>query len=191
MERIKWSRLTIGMCLAAALLTGCEGEGGGLGGQEKLSSSPTEATAVLSEPVQTPPQSEPSAELETGGIDQDETTAGENVLDADGTYSSVEDVALYLHTYGELPDNFITKNEARDLGWSGGGLEEYAPGMCIGGDRFGNREGLLPSGTYYECDIDTLGAETRGAKRLVWDEEGNIYYTSDHYESFELLYDAD
>ena len=90
-----------------------------------------------------------------------------------------------------LPDSPpYTKAEARDLGWSGGGLDDYLEGACIGGDTFGNREGLLPDGKYHECDIDTLGADSRGAKRLVWDEDGNIYYTADHYESFELLYEA-
>ena len=68
----------------------------------------------------------------------------EERLDPDGSYTSKEEVALYIHTYGCLPDNFISKNEARDLGWEGGGLEDYAPGKCIGGDRFGNYEGLLP-----------------------------------------------
>jgi len=98
-------------------------------------------------------------------------------------------VALYIHAYGCLPENFITKNEARKLGWEGGGLEKYAPGMCIGGDRFGNYEGLLPEDrTYRECDIDTLGANSRGAKRVVFSDDGLIYYTDDHYESFELLY---
>lgn len=110
-------------------------------------------------------------------------------IDADGSYSSKEDVALYIHTYGCLPKNFMTKDEARDLGWEGGGLEDYAPGMCIGGDHFGNYEGLLPEDRdYTECDIDTLGAEKRGAKRIVFSDDGLIYYTEDHYESFELLY---
>ena len=112
-------------------------------------------------------------------------------LDVDGSYTTAEDVALYLHTYGCLPQNFITKEEARELGWEGGGLEEIAPGMCIGGDRFGNYEGLLPEAegrTYYECDIDTLGADSRGAKRIVFSSDGLIYYTEDHYESFTLLY---
>lgn len=105
------------------------------------------------------------------------------------SYTTKEDVALYIHTYGCLPDNFITKNEARALGWEGGGLEPYAPGMCIGGDRFGNYEGLLPEDRVYtECDIDTLGAKSRGAKRIVFSDDGLIYYTDDHYESFELLY---
>ena len=99
-------------------------------------------------------------------------------------------MALYLHTYGELPDNFITKAEARELGWEGGSVERYAPGMCIGGDIFGNYEGVLPQGNYHECDVGTLGGNSRGAERIVWDDVGNIYYTSDHYESFDLLYEA-
>ena len=70
-------------------------------------------------------------------------------------------------------------------------LERYAPGMCIGGSRFGNYEGLLPEAAgreYYECDIGTLNASSRGARRLVYSNDGLIYYTGDHYESFELLY---
>jgi len=105
------------------------------------------------------------------------------------SYTTKEDVSLYIHTYGCLPDNFITKAEARKLGWDGGGLEAYAPGMCIGGDHFGNYEGLLPEDREYtECDIDTLGKSSRGAKRIVFSDDGLIYYTEDHYESFELLY---
>ena len=114
---------------------------------------------------------------------------GSTLITADGIYTSKEDVALYIHTYGCLPQNFMTKDEARDLGWEGGSLEEFAPGMCIGGDRFGNYEGLLPDDRdYTECDIDTLGAQKRGAKRIVFSDDGLIYYTEDHYESFELLY---
>lgn len=112
-------------------------------------------------------------------------------IDEDGTYTSKEDVALYLFTFGHLPKNYITKDEARALGWNGGSLEPYSPGSSIGGDRFGNREGLLPRAKgrqYYECDIDTLGAKDRGAKRIVYSNDGLIYYTEDHYESFTLLY---
>ena len=110
-------------------------------------------------------------------------------IDYDGIYTSMEDVALFIYTYDELPQNFITKKEAKALGWEGGSLEPYAPGMCIGGDRFGNYEGLLlEEDTYTECDIDTLGAKSRGAKRIVFSDDGDIYYTEDHYESFVLLY---
>ena len=64
----------------------------------------------------------------------------------DGSYTSKDDVALYIHTYGKLPSNFITKAEAKKLGWTGGGLDEFAEGKCIGGDKFGNNEGKLPDG---------------------------------------------
>ena len=117
--------------------------------------------------------------------------AGEDTLDEDGAYTTKEDVALYLHLYGHLPDNFITKKQAQKLGWSGGSLEPYAPGCSIGGSRFGNYEGLLPDKegrTWTECDIDTMGAKSRGPKRIVFSNDGLIYYTGDHYESFELLY---
>ena len=107
----------------------------------------------------------------------------------DGYYYSKEDVCTYLQTYGELPDNFITKNEAERLGWDNrkGNLWEVADGMCIGGDKFGNREGLLPKEKgrqYYECDIDYNG-KYRNEKRIVYSNDGLIYYTDDHYESFE------
>lgn len=107
----------------------------------------------------------------------------------DGHYTAKEDVALYLWVFGHLPDNFIPKKEAQKLGWSGGSLEPYAPGCCIGGDAFGNYEGILPDGpSYTECDIDTMGAKSRGAKRLVFSSDGYIYYTDDHYESFTVIW---
>ena len=114
------------------------------------------------------------------------------ILPEDGAYTKVEDVSLYIHLYKKLPDNFITKSEALDLGWQGGGLDDYSKGKCIGGDRFGNYEGLLPSKkgrTYTECDIDTLGKNSRGSKRIVYSNDGLIFYTPDHYESFIQLYD--
>ena len=107
-------------------------------------------------------------------------------------YYSMEEVALYLHVFCELPENFITKDEAYDMGWTkaDGQLWELMDGACIGGDRFGNREGLLPEEEdrqWYECDIDYDGIE-RNAERIVFSNDGLIFYTEDHYESFELLY---
>lgn len=126
---------------------------------------------------------------------EDETVSGEvseeASIDEDGWFYSVELVALYLQTYGRLPDNFITKDEARKLGWDGGSVEDYAPGYAIGGDKFGNREGALPTAKgrqYFECDIDTDGRNSRGAKRIVYSNDGLIFYTEDHYETFELLF---
>lgn len=107
-------------------------------------------------------------------------------------YSTKEEVAEYIHLYEELPPNYLTKNEARELGWDNekGNLWEVAEGMSIGGDYFGNREGLLPeepSRDYYEADINYQGGY-RNSERIVFSNDGLIYYTDDHYESFEHLY---
>lgn len=134
---------------------------------------------------------EEADEAESAGETAVEPADTGDALDEDGYYTTKDDVALYIHLYGHLPDNFLTKKEAQDLGWSGGSLEPYAPGCSIGGSRFGNYEGLLPDKkgrTWTECDIDTMGAKSRGAKRIVFSNDGLIYYTGDHYESFELLY---
>ena len=111
-------------------------------------------------------------------------------IDEDGWYTDKDDVALYLWTYHHLPDNFMTKSQAKNLGWESGSVEKYAPGCAIGGDRFGNYEGLLPKGkSYIECDIGTVGKSSRGACRIVYATDFSaIYYTDDHYESFTLLY---
>ena len=101
----------------------------------------------------------------------------------DGEYTSKDDVARYIKQFGALPRNFITKSQARALGWRGGPLESYAPGKSIGGDRFGNYERRLPPGSYRECDIDTRG-KPRGAKRLVFTPRRRVYYTDDHYKTF-------
>lgn len=149
----------------------------------------TSATTTASSETTEPTTEVPNTSEVPETTEAPETSEEAPALDEHGSYTSVEDVSLYLHLYGKLPENFITKSKARNLGWPGGSLEPYAPGKCIGGDRFGNYEGLLPTDReYFECDIDTLGASSRGAKRIVFSEDGLIYYTDDHYESFTLLY---
>ena len=115
--------------------------------------------------------------------------AGIETVSEDGEYTSPEEVAEYIHTYGHLPSNFITKNEAKELGWdsAAGNLWDVAPGKSIGGDRFGNYEGLLPEGRWKECDVNYSGGY-RGSDRLVFNADGAVYYTSDHYKSFTQLY---
>lgn len=115
----------------------------------------------------------------------------QNQLSEEGNYTSKEDVALYLHTYEKLPQNYITKSEAQKLGWKQKGtLDEVAPGKSIGGDKFGNFEGKLPKKNgriYRECDIDYQKGN-RNAKRIIYSNDGQIYYTEDHYKTFEELY---
>lgn len=142
---------------------------------------------IVSLPISESQSQSPSEKTET----EEESLA----IDEDGHYTSKEEVALYLHTYGKLPSNFITKREAEDLGWKkkdgeAGQLHVVAPGMSIGGSSFGNREGMLPEKKgrkYYECDINYVKG-SRGAERLVYSNDGLIFYTGDHYESFEQLY---
>lgn len=123
----------------------------------------------------------------------DATIDEEETVSEDKEYTSKEEVAEYIHLYNHLPSNFITKDEAKELGWSSseGNLYKVAPGKSIGGDYFGNYEGILPKAKgrkYHECDIDSDGGY-RNSKRIVFSNDGLIYYTEDHYETFELLYE--
>lgn len=131
-------------------------------------------------------------QVENPSESEEETGSEALAIDEDGHYTSKDEVALYIHTYGRLPGNYIRKNDAMDLGWdaSKGNLWDVTDEMSIGGDRFGNREGLLPDESgrqWYEADIDYEGGY-RNALRIVYSSDGLIYYTDDHYESFKKLY---
>ena len=138
--------------------------------QSKESTSKAEETTTITE-----------SEEETL---QESATKKEVQVEENGNYTSKEEVALYIHTYGKLPVNYITKKEAQDMGWdpSKGNLSDILPGMSIGGSAFGNYEGALPRANgrrYFECDIDYDGGY-RGAKRLVYSIDGLVFYTEDH-----------
>lgn len=179
----RFTRLTgalLALLLVFSVLSGCGGAAPGV-------PSCTAAPAADAVPAADAPSDTEADAVSPGESDKSSPAA----LDEGGEYASAEDVALYLHLYAHLPQNFITKKDARALGWNGGGLDDYADGKRIGGDRFGNYEGLLPDAPgreYHECDIDTLHAVSRGAKRIVYSNDGLIFYTEDHYESFILLY---
>lgn len=201
MRMRKWLQYFL-VFLLAFMLIGCgsvdkSGNGtaiadkavGEIAASDEVSDGET-ADAAAEETGDIPVQSNSGAE-EISDAPAQSTLDEDSELPEDGSYTSRDEVALYISIYGHLPSNFITKKEAQALGWEGGSLEPYAPGKCIGGSRFGNYEGLLPEKegrVYTECDIDTLGADRRGAKRIVFSNDGLIYYTEDHYESFELLY---
>lgn len=190
--------LWLALLVLLAPLTGCAGQvpdaGTSFGGAN-------EPTAVAVPDAEDAPSTENAAHdalpADSGGealgpaVTGSETILlGDTPLDEEGWYSSKEEVALYLLQYGALPGNFLTKKEAKALGWEGGALDPYAPGMSIGGDHFGNYEGRLPQKdgrSYTECDIDTQSATERGAKRIVFSDDGLIFYTEDHYETFTLL----
>lgn len=144
---------------------------------------PEETTAATEETVPETEEAEEAAVPETPAA---------LAVNEDGEYTSKEEVALYLHLFGHLPANYITKKEAEALGWGSTykTLDKAAPGKSIGGSHFGNYEGILPTAKgrkYFECDID-YGKGGRNAKRIVYSNDGLIYYTDDHYQTFKLLY---
>lgn len=148
-------------------------------------------TPAQPQPSQTS-QSEPQASQSQQEQLSSQSSQPADAILEDGRYTSKDDVALYLHTYGHLPDNYITKKDAEKLGWvsSKGNLWDVTDRMSIGGDSFGNREGKLPKASgrkWYECDIGYEGGY-RGAARILYSSDGLIYYTDDHYESFTKLY---
>ena len=119
-------------------------------------------------------------------------SSSNSAISEDGTYTSKDEVALYIHTYGHLPDNFVSKTKARNAGWDSkeGNLDEVLPGMSIGGSEFKNYDGQLPDAAgriWTECDINYTGGY-RGSERIVFSYDGLIYYTGDHYQTFEQLY---
>ncbi|MBQ3481156.1 MAG: ribonuclease [Oscillospiraceae bacterium] len=143
------------------------------------SGQPAATAAIPAESPAAPPESAPEA-----------APPDELAVDEDGEYTSKDELALYIHLYGHLPANYITKAEAEAAGWTGGAVGKVLPGKSIGGDRFYNREGLLPKApgrVWTECDVGERRS-TRGAERIVFSNDGLIYYSPDHYDSFELLY---
>ena len=156
--------------------------------REEASSSETEE--ISESDGSTSETDESLSETET--LSSEEPASDKVSVTEDGEYTSKDEVALYIHLYDHLPDNYITKKDAEALGWNSkeGNLWDVAPGKSIGGSYFGNYEGLLPEKKgrdYHECDIDYNGGR-RNAKRIVFSDDGLIYYTEDHYESFEQLY---
>ncbi len=181
--------LSVLFLLTALFLTGCAPAQ-----KNVLPEAPAEAEAVAQETTNSQEDiwEEDIPELSEEDDSKEEVPSDSPTISEEGTYTSKEDVAAYLHEYGHLPSNYLTKKEAKALGWvsSEGNLDEVAPGMSIGGDYFGNYEGTLPEAdgrNYHECDIDFDGTY-RNAKRIVYSDDGLIYYTEDHYETFELLY---
>lgn len=155
-------------------------------------SEPTPTTAPTTTPEPTATTAPTATPEPTNTPTPEPTEAPSALVEEDGVYSTPELVAAYIHTFNKLPSNYITKNEATKLGWvsSKGNLWDVTDEMSIGGDKFGNREGLLPKKNgrqWYECDVNYYGGY-RGSERILYSNDGLIYYTDDHYESFTQLY---
>lgn len=184
----KRNRLAVWLLMFMLILSGCSG-------------APPAAQPEAESPEAVAQPADPEIDIESEEVN--ETPAplteleallaeAESYVEEGGRYTAPEEVAAYLHLYGELPENFITKRKATDLGWESnkGNLWDVTDEMSIGGDSFGNREGRLPDQDgrkWYECDVNYEGGY-RGAERLVYSNDGLIFYTDDHYETFVQFY---
>ncbi|MDY6387986.1 MAG: ribonuclease domain-containing protein [Fibrobacter sp.] len=146
--------------------------------------------------------SDDSDEIERISSDSEKTTSSSSIaaksiyeaVEESGLYTTKDSVAAYLCKFDKLPSNYVGKNEGQSLYESktGNTFEKWnfnpwtTIGVMIGGDVFDNREGLLPSGSYHEADVD-YSAKNRGTKRLIYQSDCVIYYTADHYETFDKL----
>ncbi len=166
------------------ILTGC----GQLETVLEQISAPTEAlTVVTAAPTETRTESPVQVPAKKPAKAPAQTPAEKT-----GPITEPQAIADYLFEYGKLPENFITKEEAQALGWDNyrNYLSDVAPGMSIGGDRYGNYEGLLPKAKgrkFYECDVNYRGGK-RGAERIVYSNDGHVWYTKDHYGTFTELF---
>ena len=203
----KGTALLLALILIAFIFTGCFSEldpygaynGGDIEDLIEVTASPEQLNTKMPTSAPTAEPGEKKTPVPTAAATETPTEAPTDApteaptecpVKEDGQYDSKNEVALYILLFGRLPSNYIKKKDAQALGWTGGSLEPYAPGCSIGGDRFGNYEGILPTKKgryYYECDIDTRGKSSRGKKRIVYSNDGLIYYTDDHYESFTLI----
>ncbi len=109
-----------------------------------------------------------------------------------GPLEEAQRIADYLFEHGELPDTFLRKRDAQALGWNSAYnyVSDVAPGRSIGGDYFGNYEQKLPvvqGRKYYEADCFYQGGK-RNAYRIIYSNDGHVWYTGDHYNTFTELF---
>ena len=124
---------------------------------------------------------------ETLGDSYSETFNGKTyTIKENVPYNTKYEVAMYIHHFERLPKNYFTKGYYRNNHLS----DKWTPEnlYTIGGDKFNNYEKLLPQNkTYTECDIESTIYD-RGAKRIVFSNDFKVYYTHNHYGSFEVIY---
>lgn len=116
-----------------------------------------------------------------------------NTVDENNEYNDYLSVIAYIYYFKKLPNNYLTKSQAKKLGWKGSGnvwANDSLKGKNIGGDTFNNYEQILPianDNTYIELDVNCSNG-SRGKYRIVYNRYTfDIYYTDDHYNSFTYM----
>lgn len=108
------------------------------------------------------------------------------------TQKGVDGADFYLKYLKKLPDYYVLKAFALSEGCKSTYkfIENAVPGKMIGGDLYKNKNGKLPQkGKWYEADLDyTKGY--RNSKRILWSDDGLIFVSYDHYQTFYEITDA-
>lgn len=185
MKRSRLVRTVVLLLAAVMLLTACSAGALETAGRKKKNARPTAAVTAAPEATAAPGE----AAAPEGETPEAEPT------EEPGPIIEPQRIADYLFEHGELPENFITKKEAQELGWDSryNYVSDVAPGMSIGGDYFGNYEGKLPrvkGRKYYEADCWYTEGK-RNAYRIIYSSDGHVWYTEDHYNTFTELFPSE
>ena len=93
----------------------------------------------------------------------------------------------WIKQFDELPEYYITEAELLKLGWRRGkSPAKYAPGKMATMGIYLNGNKHLPTAPgriWYEADINYYSGK-RNRHRLLWSNDGLIFVTYDHYETF-------
>ena len=92
-----------------------------------------------------------------------------------------------LHIKGTLPDDYVTMQEAKQVGWKRGeDPRDFINDKLITGGEYHNDDGHLPQKAdrlWQEADLSYLSGK-RGGQRVVWSNDGLVFVTYDHYKTF-------
>ena len=111
----------------------------------------------------------------------------ESVEAGNATKNEKDGADYWLKHFGELPEYYVTKEELIKYGWSDGKKpSKFAPGKMYSKGVYENSDGHLPDAPgriWYEADINYYEGR-RNRHRVLWSNDGLIFVTYDHYETF-------
>ena len=111
----------------------------------------------------------------------------EAVIAGEGTKDGQNGADYWMKYIADLPDYYITRDELLSLGWEKGkSPAKFAPGKMVTMGMYRNDDNRLPqiSGrVWYEAGINYYSGRRNG-HRLLWSNDGLLFVTYNHYETF-------
>lgn len=104
-----------------------------------------------------------------------------------GTKDGQNGADYWMKYFADWPEYYITRDKLISLGWKWGkSPAKFAPGKMATMGIYQNRNGHLPQKSgrvWYEADINYYSGRRNG-HRLLWSNDGLLFVTYDHYETF-------